>query len=168
MRARPFVVRCRRRPELAIWAWWVEVGDSAGIPVWDTIAGVVGKWQGPQVVSVPVARALIEMSWAGIREQLANDCALHNILFPDSMHACAALALKRETALAQAIERRQARLASRLVQRGLFDRRAEREAQSQRELLEQALLRCGERRGTLERLENLTVVVRPAFASVPW
>jgi hypothetical protein len=138
------------------------------VPVWDTIAGVIGKWHGPQVVSMPVARALIEMSWAGIREHLTNDDALHNILFPEAPQASVALALKRETAVARAIERQQARLASRLVQRGLFDRRAERDAQSRRELLAQALLRCRERRATLARLENLTVEVRPAFALVPW
>ena len=40
--------------------------------MWDTIAGVMGKWQGPQVVSVPVARALIELSWAGTHGAVAS------------------------------------------------------------------------------------------------
>ena len=70
--------------------------------------------------------------------------------------------------MANGIERRHARLASHLVQGALFDRRAERHAEAQRDLAEHALARCRERRAALEKQRRATVNVRPAFALVPW
>lgn len=167
-RPRPFVARYRRCPGAAIWAMWVEVTDSAGMPLWNTIVGAMGHWQGPRVMPPTAARAAVDLSWPWIRERLADNGALHEAVFTASIRTAASLALKRETAIADAIEHQHARLAVRLVQKGLFDRRAERSAQSQRDLLEQALGRCRERRAALERLTCPAVSVRPAFALVPW
>jgi hypothetical protein len=110
----------------------------------------------------------MEASWAPVCERVANDRALSEVLSLDSIRVVASLALTREAALSESIERQRARLASRLVQGGLFDRRAERDAQSQRDLVEQALSRCSERRADLERLARTTVTIRPAFSLIPW
>ena len=165
----PFAARSRRRlPTSAIWALRVEVTDSNGQLVWDTIAGGSGRWQAPSPVTAAEARALVEASWAHVCEWAANDPALGEVLSLDSIRVVASLALSREAALSASIERQRARLASRLVQGGLFDRRAERDAQSQRDLVEQALARCSERRTALERLTRTTVTIRPAFSLIPW
>ena len=166
---RPFAARSRRRlPASAIWALRVEVTDSNGQLVWDTIAGASGHWEAPSPASAAEARALVEASWAPVCERVANDRALSEVLSLDSIRVVASLTLIRDAALSESIERQRARLASRLVQGGLFDRRAERDAQSQRDLVEQALSRCSERRAALERLARTTVTIRPAFSLIPW
>lgn len=168
-RLRPFAARCRRRPSRpAIWALWVEVTDANGQLVWATLAGATGHWRSSAPVSAAGARALVDMSWTRVRDCIANDRTVREVLSLDSIRAVASLALEREAALANEVERRRARLASRLVQGALFDRRAERDAQAQRELIEQALSRCRERRAALERLDRSTVTIRPGFALVPW
>lgn len=165
----PFAARGRRRlPVSAIWALRVEVTDANGQLVWDTIAGATGHWQAPLSESAADARALVEGSWAAVCEWAAKHPALGDVLSLESIRAAASLALTREVALSRSIERQRARLAAHLVQGGLFDRRAERVAQSQRDLVEQALSRCSERRTALEWLARTTVTIRPAFSLIPW
>ncbi len=165
---RAFAARFRRRGPSAVGAVWVEVVDSDGRLVWETIAGVTAAWRSSSAVSAAETRALVHLWWDGVRGQVANDPALAGILSLDSIRRVASLALQREAALADDIVRRRAHLAASLVQGGLFDRRAEREAQSRRELLDHALSRFGERKAALERLARTTVTIRPAFVLIPW
>jgi len=165
---RPFAARRRRRQAPpAIWALWVEFTDSDGQLVWETLAGVAGNCGRSARVSATEVRALVDLSWARVRECVEND-HLQNAQWLDSIRAVASLALKREAAVANGIARRHARLAAHLVQGALFDRRAERHAAAQRDLAEHALARCRERQAALERLRRTTVIFRPAFALVPW
>ncbi|MNC95276.1 hypothetical protein D3C83_123580 [compost metagenome] len=57
-------------------------------------------------------------------------------------------------------------MAAGLIQGALFDRRAEREALAQRDVANQALARCRTRMRALERLDEMAVTVRPAFALI--
>ena len=60
-------------------------------------------------------------------------------------------------------------MASHLLQGSLFDRRGEREATAQRELLEQALSRCHARIEELHRRRAATAFsTRPAFSLITW
>jgi hypothetical protein len=71
------------------------------------------------------------------------------------------LATRRELAIVEALTERRARLAAALVQPGLFDRRHERAAASQRVVIEDALSRCEAR---LEELARQRQVVADAVA----
>ena len=165
--SRAFAARFRNRMPAAVGALRVEVADSDGQLVWETIAGVTGEWRS-NACSAAETRALVHLWWDSVRSHVASDAALAGILSLDSIRTVASLGLKREAALADDIERRRARLAAGLVQGGLFDRRAERDAQSRRELLDLVLSRFGERKAALERLARTTVTVRPAFVLIPW
>ena len=59
-----------------------------------------------------------------------------------SLHAFLELSARRERALAETLESERARLSSALLQRGLFDRRAERHVAAQSAVLAEALLKC--------------------------
>ena len=85
-----------------------------------------------------------------------------------AIRAPAALALDREHAIARDIDRRHARMAATLIQGALFDRRTEREATSQRELIDEAMSRCHTRIAELHRLRPVTTAVRPAFSLIAW
>ena len=90
-------------------------------------------------------------------------------LLSDSIHAPVALALDREHAIERDIDRRHARMAATLIQGALFDRRTERDAHSQRELIDQALSRCHARIAELQRLRHITsAAIRPAFSLIAW
>ncbi len=60
-------------------------------------------------------------------------------------------------------------MAASLLQGGLFDRRTEREATAQRELLEMALTRCRTRTEELQQRQAAAVITsRPAFSLISW
>jgi hypothetical protein len=84
------------------------------------------------------------------------------------LQTSAARALQREGAIARALERHHARLAASLLQGGLFDRRTEREAAAQRELLEMALTRCRTRTDELQQRQAAVITSRPAFSLISW
>jgi superfamily II DNA or RNA helicase len=165
---RAFAARSHKQKAPAVGALWVEVADSAGQLLWETLAGVTAEWRSSDAVSAAETRTLVHLWWERVRGHVANDAALARVLSLDSIRTVASLALKREAALADGIVRRRARLAASLVQGGLFDRRAERDALFRRELLDHALSRFGERKAALERLNRTRVAIRPAFVLIPW
>ena len=68
-----------------------------------------------------------------------------------------ATAARRERAIAAAISERRARLAATLIQRGLFDTRAEKTAAAQAAVVREALARCDARLADLEALQHVGV-----------
>jgi hypothetical protein len=111
----------------------------------------------------------LDASWTQIQDSIAVDCNRLADLLSGSIRTPAALALDRERAIARDIDRRHARMAATLIQGGLFDRRPEREAAAQRELLDQALTRCRARIAELHRLRHVTIAaVRPVFSLIAW
>ncbi len=166
--ARPFAARCRRRPPPpALWAVWCEYADSHGYRIWETLAGIEGRPR-TSAHSTSHARELLDSWWTRVCAIAENQRAGDSDPSLDVIRTFTALALTRENAIARGIERRRARMAAELVQKALFDRRAERDAAAQRELILQALDRCHARTKTLERLNSMTVAVRPAFALLSW
>jgi hypothetical protein len=79
-----------------------------------------------------------------------------------------ALALGREHAIARDIAQRGARMAVDLLQPGLFDRRAERQAAAQREVIDNALAHCRARLAELRRQRAAAATLRPAFSLIAW
>jgi superfamily II DNA or RNA helicase len=166
---RPFVTTARQASRgSAWWALWLEYADSEGQLVWDTLIGVHGvhSWARPRFRSD--VRWRIDASWTQVQNSIAVDRGRLADLVSDSIHAPVALALDREHAIARDIDRRHARMAATLIQGALFDRRTEREAHSQRELIDQALGRCHRRIAELHRLRHVTSAVRPAFSLIAW
>jgi superfamily II DNA or RNA helicase len=160
---RPVATRSRRRA-MPLWALWLEYADIDGQPAWETLVGVTAASMSARLRGAPV-RALLDGSWTRI-EQIVSACPPpHGALM--GFHVAAALALRRERAIAHAIERRHGRMASGLLQGALFDRRAEREAFAQREVTDQALARCRARIRALGRLDEMAITFRPAFALIP-
>ena len=146
---------------------WLEYTDSHGQRIWDTLMGVESRPL-TTVRSTLHPRELIDSWWTQVCERAASHRAQQADPLLDAIRASASLALTREKAIAHGIERRQARMAARLIQGALFDRRTERDAVAQRELIRLALARCRARTAALERLDNPTVAIRPAFALLSW
>ena len=129
-----------RRRGSAWWALWLEHADSEGQLVWETLIGVHGRsTRGLDRASGQTSAWRLDASWTQIQNSIAVDRGRLADLLSGSIRAPAALALDREHAIARDIERRHARMAATLIQGALFDRRTEREATAQRELLDEAL-----------------------------
>jgi len=170
---RPFATRGRRVPREALLALWLEYADSEGQIVWETLAGVTAEPLARLDDQAPLKgctgeNAHFESSWTFAEDRLARHLHQSHNKLVTSIREAAALGLKRERAVAHGIERRHARMAAQLIQGGLFDRRAEREAATQRDLVHQALARCHARMAALEHLSAASVTIRPAFAWLPW
>jgi hypothetical protein len=73
------------------------------------------------------------------------------VRFHAAVNQSRSLAAARERAIADGVRQQRARLATLLVQPGLFDRRAERATAAQNATLEEALDRCTQRLAELDR-----------------
>jgi hypothetical protein len=154
---------------VAWWALWLEYADADGQVVWETMSGLTGNHGWTRQRSRRQIRHLIDASWT----QVQRDVAVHHQRFAhlvaQSLRASTALAVAREHAIASDIAARHARLAADLLQPGLFDRRMERQAAAQRQVVDHALAHCHGRLAELERHRNATAsAFRPAFSLVAW
>jgi hypothetical protein len=114
------------------------------------------------VIGIREGRRLLDPSHDAIRRSvhsLSNAIApvliptLHGLLvrFHAALNQSRSLAAARERAIADGVRQQRARLATLLVQPGLFDRRAERATAAQNATLEEALDRCTQRLAELDR-----------------
>jgi ERCC4-related helicase len=167
---RPFTSVGRRLPAgQALWALWLESACLNGQLEWETLIGARADHQWPRSKSMTDLRNRVDESWTQVRNYVSVE---HSRITEDLvawLRTSAARALEREEAIARAIERHHARLAAGLLQGGLFDRRTEREATAQRELLEMALTRCRTRIEELQQRQAGAVITsRPAFSLISW
>jgi superfamily II DNA or RNA helicase len=167
---RPFATSIRRRSStLAWWAVWLQYADSDGHILWESILGLSGRHEWPRQRSWQHIRALIDASWPQVHREISvhhrHDADRIAQLFRERT----GLALAREHAIARDIAARHARLAAELLQPGLFDRRTERQAATQRHIVDHALAHCQNRVIELERQGNAnTFSLRPAFSLIVW
>jgi hypothetical protein len=163
--SRPFASAPARQAARGWWAFRVSVGPSREDAIWETIvaAGFVlepRRFTRAADVAAFLERARRIVEPAGHTERqrlLAGDM--------DRVRAASIAAAARERAIASELETRHARLASTLVQRGLFDRRLEHDAASRRQVFTEAMAVCRARLAALERAQAAMVaVVEPAFA----
>ena len=168
--ARPFTSAGRRLPAgQAWWALWLECACENGQLEWETLIGVCADHQWPRSELNADLRKHVDESWTRVRNHVSTE---HSRVTDDLirwLRTSAVRALEREDAIARALERHHARLAASLLQGGLFDRRTERDAAAQRELLEMALTHCRTRTEELRQRQAADVITsRPAFSLISW
>lgn len=135
---RPIVCSLGRRRSRAYAAVRLSFVDRSGLELWDTIVGARVCLTTGEPVSFPTSLAEFH---ALICRRLRDD--LRTSIEP---------LIAREEAMVQSLQARHGRLASPLVQAGLFDRRALRDAEAQQRIADQAALAASERIVALRRL----------------
>ncbi len=150
-RAPMVVARKRRHRCTSVWGFHLSFTDSSAQGVWGTLLGV--NYSGHSNASVEDLAARLASALDGDR-----DTALAEL--DASLKAFLNRAAFREHAIARAIEGERARLSVSLVQRGLFDRRAERALGAQTAVLDEALARCRTRLAENESTGH--IVAEPA------
>ena len=147
------------------WAYQLIFEDSELQPFWTTVIGI------------REGRRLLDPSYDAIKrgvQSLSSAVApaliptLHRLLvrFHAALNQSRSLAAARERAIADGVRQQRARLATSLVQPGLFDRRAERAAAAQHATLEEALDRCRQRLAEVDRRPTVSVDRRLVFGIV--
>ena len=167
---RPFTSVGRRLPAgQAWWALWLECAGLNGQLEWETLIGVRADHQWPRSELTSDLRKRVDESWTLVRNHVRIEHSRVTDHLVRWLRTSAARGLEREDAIARALERHHARIAASLLQGGLFDRRTEREATAQRELLEMALTRCRTRTEELKQRQAAAVITsRPAFSLISW
>ena len=153
--ARPCITVLKRRSgdRRGLWIYRLGMVDADGQFVWDTLLGITATIAG----GPEGTRDLRE--WGASHEQLRSfAAAAHQRVLTDaarSMHASLTLAARREQAIVATLTEHRARLAAGLLQRGLFDRRAERNAAAQTAIVDEALGRGAARLQTLDLMTRI-------------
>jgi hypothetical protein len=161
--ARPCItVLSRRCPRANDWIFRVIVEDPELQPLWATAIGV-REDAGPSTLTHEAIRRRTE----AFRKQVepALDPVADRLLsaFLSAFQPSRTLAADRERAIAEGVRQQRARLATSLLQPGLFDRRAERAAAAHNATLDEALARCVFRLDELARSGAVSVDRRFAF-----
>jgi hypothetical protein len=129
--------------------------DAESQPIWDTVIGIADE-TGLIPRGSRDFRAWFS-SFDNLIEPvltLASDALLGSLR--SALHEPVTLAVRRERAIAGHLEQQRARLATSLLQPGLFDRRAERAASAHNATLDEALSRCHHRLAELEQYGRLS------------
>jgi superfamily II DNA or RNA helicase len=144
------------------WVYRLVLEDAESQPIWDTVIGVVDE------TSLVPRGSRNFRAWFGSFDHViepilmvASEALLGSLR--SALHEPVTLAIRREHAIADHLERQRARLATSLLQPGLFDRRAERAASARNATLDEALGRCRRRLAELERYGRLSFE-RPSLA----
>jgi hypothetical protein len=156
--------RARRRAAAGCY-WGVHLPFSTPDEevIWSALLCLRGR-PGPGAARPGDWRAALDVRWV---EELARD-AQAGLLdrAREAVRQWRELALARELAIAGALANRRARMAATLIQRGLFDRRAERMAAAQAALLETAARQSEARLERLQRHVLRAAPLRLAFGAL--
>ncbi len=166
---RPPVAVIRRRGELAAAFWVFTLGyvDNRGRPVWEALIGLHAAVTGRIPRSAAALRRWLERSLPTVLESARREHHRGLQTLVRGLEIPLALSLRREEAILQALRGEHARMATRLVQPGLFDRRSDRAARAQQQVVEEALSRGRERLADLHARRRPTALgVDLAFAVV--
>ena len=139
------VLRRGRSRHRSVWGFHVVFTDSSDQPVWRTLLGAseLGLHRGSGLGTrgsrqrrsldtlAPIVASAFDRQRHALRASLET-----------SLHRYLDQATRRERALAETLQKERARLSAALLQRGLFDRRAERASAAQHAVLDEALRRC--------------------------
>lgn len=164
--ARPCItVLRRRRTPVNDWVYRLIFEDPELQPLWTTL---VGLREGGCLVNVSheAIRHHVESFHAVVEPTLESVAARLLMSFRSAWRPSQLLAAERERAIADGLRDHRARLATSLLQPGLFDRRAERAAAAQNATLDEALDRCRTRLDELARRDQATVDRRLALGLV--
>ena len=162
----------RERGQELILALRLLFVDSTGAIVWDTINGfalttATCTGRSDRAVRMWFERATRDGAWsiaaASARAHDARLMSLHG-----DMRTAIERLLVRERDMLERLTGAQARLAAPLVQAGLFDRRAIRDAEAQRRVAAEAAARAAERIRILERHRDVRPGERSLVFAVTW
>jgi hypothetical protein len=134
-----------------VWGFHFSFSSGSGQIVWRTLVGAITShpgFNGPRD-SLDATAALLASHLDSRRQEVLASLQV-------SLHAFLELSTRRERALAETLESDMARLSSALLQRGLFDRRAERRVAAQSAVLADALLRCQTRLSEIAAATQIT------------
>lgn len=138
----------------AYWAWTCSVNSHDEEWLWHTIVGIqgvvaAGAHRTPREIREWLRACADDADAASDPGHAALLARFHQAMRPTLMRAAA-----RERVIAETIQRQRASMARRLVQRGLFESREERQAAARSSTLDAALARCDARLRALARLEQ--------------
>jgi superfamily II DNA or RNA helicase len=133
------VVTASRRTSSTCCAYRLLLSDAGDEPVWEGVIGITAITAAIRDARVRVRLAAVETALAPWLERAVTQCAA---TVTDAGRAALELALARELAIVRVLRARRARMARDLVQRGLFDCRAERAAAARTSVVEGALDAC--------------------------
>jgi hypothetical protein len=157
----PVTIAHRHGHRPSLWGFHVSFADSAAQRVWQTL---LGAGSAPTAAS-PASPALVDRMAALLASTLDGESQTRLSALEAALKAFHSRAAIREHALARSIESERARLSTSLLQRGLFDRRAERALSAQTAVLDEALARCRARLGEIESSAQIVAEpMRLAFA----
>jgi hypothetical protein len=164
--ARPCVTVLASRHTRSVndWVYRLIVEDLDLQPLWITLLGI--RESSPIARSNGAIRRRIDL--LTVRLESALTPAAQRVLsaFREAAHTPRSLAVERERAIAESVRQERARMASFLLQPGLFDRRAERAAAAQNATLGEALERCERRLDELHRDDPVSLDRRLAFGVI--
>ena len=156
------VLSKRAAGRLNHWAYRLTFEDPELQPLWVTVIGIRDNRR----LRIPTNRAIGQhLDSLTATFESAVTPFVHQLLssFLPALDRARSLAAERETAIADGLQQQRARLATSLLQPGLFDRRAERAAAAQNATLDEALERCGQRLAELARGDSVSVERRLVF-----
>jgi hypothetical protein len=166
-RQRPFVATARSGTRREYWAFHLEFIDADDEVLWEAMIGLsLDAAPGQSRRSSDIRRhADNARASLALAARQAEDALLANVVA--ALHAPVGLAAFREEAILAAALSRHGRLATSLVQRGLFDRRVERAAAAQDAALHEMVGRCRARLAKLARRRiPMAATAGPAFGLV--
>jgi hypothetical protein len=146
-----------RNPSQCLWVYRLVLTTHEGRLVWEALAPVAGALTAPRRDSIRLMRSLLNTDLPALQTVLANHGALVLQQLRPSLQPMLERYRAREHRLASVLRSRHARLSAGLMQRGLFDRRAEHLASAQTSLLEEALSQSANRLRELGGFDDLRV-----------
>jgi superfamily II DNA or RNA helicase len=131
------VTRRRRGRPKSVWGFQFAFTDGSGQFVWRTLLGATFADGGSGAASDSIEKTVTLLV---ARLDRPREAVLSSL--QTSLRAYLELASCRERSLSATLEAESARLSAALLQRGLFDRRAERRFATQKAVVDEALDRC--------------------------
>jgi hypothetical protein len=152
-------------PARCLWVFRASFTTAGGRLVWEALVPIDGRvaMRRPSTVSI---RALLNSDQPHLQDVLMRGCDLHLRQLQRSLEGPVHRWTERERDIAAALRARHARLSAGLLQRGLFDRRAERHSAAQSSLLDQALSRASSRLNDLAQWRDLRLDTRELVCAV--
>lgn len=137
-------------PPRCYWLFRGSIVDSSGNHLWSVPMAISADVRRRRARKPAQIRELLNPDRPEVQQAALDAHAAALASLTVAIHPWLLLALTREQEIADALTVRRSDLGP--VQGGLYDRRADREAQSQSAVLEDALLRCRDRMGHLAQL----------------
>jgi superfamily II DNA or RNA helicase len=164
---RPCVTVRRRRAAASVsdWVYRLVLEDSERHALWTTAIGIRERTHLHHFSNQGIRAGLDSLSTA-FDPVLASIGTRLLTSFLAAIHQARSLAVEREQAIAEGLLQQRARLATSLLQPGLFDRRTERAAAAHNAIVDEALDRCAHRLAELARFDSASIDRRLAFGFV--